>query len=274
MTPTVHHPPGPVESEGDLCLRIHGPEAAPALVYLPGLHGDWTLVGGFREAVAPAVRFCEFTYPRTVTWSLDDYAAAIDRALANAGVKSAWLLAESFGSQIAWTLLGRGRPQFAAEALILAGGFVRHPLPRVVQVGAALLSRVSHRSLQRPLEGYAAYARRWRGASPVRLAEQEEFLARRTALDLQAAIHRLRLIHVADLRPIAATTRRPVFYLTGLFDPVVPWPSVHCWLKRHCPGYRGWRLISGADHNVLSSTGPAARQVVVWMKSATPQGGG
>ena len=59
-------------------LRIHGDASLPTLIYLPGLHGDWTLVGGFREAVDGRVRFVEMTYPRTLTWSLDDYAAAIE----------------------------------------------------------------------------------------------------------------------------------------------------------------------------------------------------
>lgn len=37
-------------------LRIHWPESAPTLIYLPGLHGDWTLVGGFRQALAGRVQ--------------------------------------------------------------------------------------------------------------------------------------------------------------------------------------------------------------------------
>lgn len=60
-----------------LRIRIHGDAASPTLVYLPGLHGDWLLVTRFRLAVAGRVRFVEFTYPHTVTWSLADFAAAV-----------------------------------------------------------------------------------------------------------------------------------------------------------------------------------------------------
>lgn len=260
-------PPEPsAPSREELTLRSHGPPAAPALVYLPGLHGDWTLVGGFREAVAGAVWFSEFTYPRSRTWSLDDYASAVDTALGQADVRQGWLLAESFGSQVAWALIGLAGRCFEVEGMILAGGFVRHPMPRVVGICARMLDRVSVRSLRRSLRGYTWYARVRRGTSPSRRAELDEFVARRTEPDLKAAVHRLRLIETADFRPVAAATRLPVYYLTGFVDPVVPWVPVKRWLRRHCPGYQGWRLVWGSDHNVLSSVAPAANQTLAWMR--------
>src|ERR1051326_3150607 len=109
-----------------LQIRIHGSDAMPALIYLPGLHGDWTLVGNFRRALAGRLRFVELTYPRTLTWSLDEYAAAIEAALLERGITNGWLLGESFGSQIAWPL--GARKQFCTDGIILAGGFGRHPL--------------------------------------------------------------------------------------------------------------------------------------------------
>jgi hypothetical protein len=51
----------------ELQLRIHGEATLPTLVYLPGLHGDWTLVGGFLRALGGRVRFVEMTYPRSLT---------------------------------------------------------------------------------------------------------------------------------------------------------------------------------------------------------------
>ncbi len=69
-------------NKSDACetlrLRLHGDDSLPTLIYLPGLHGDWTLVASFRRALAGRVRFVEFTYPRTLTWPLDDYATAIE----------------------------------------------------------------------------------------------------------------------------------------------------------------------------------------------------
>ena len=75
-------------------MRIYGDAARPTLIYLPGLHGDWTLVGSFRRAVSARVRFVEMTYPRTLTWSLEDYAEAIETALAKQGIGRGWLLGE------------------------------------------------------------------------------------------------------------------------------------------------------------------------------------
>src|SRR5208337_1274572 len=96
------------------------------LVYLPGLHGDWTLIGGFRKALAGRVRFAEVTYPRTLVWSLEDYAAGVEQGLAQQGIRSGWLLGESFSSQVVWALVARNCLQ--TQGVILAGGFARHPM--------------------------------------------------------------------------------------------------------------------------------------------------
>lgn len=87
-------------------LRVHGEPSLPVLIYLPGLHGDWTLIGGFRRALGGKVRFVEITYPRTLIWSLDDYAAAVETVLAENGITTGWLLGESFSSQVVWAMVG------------------------------------------------------------------------------------------------------------------------------------------------------------------------
>src|SRR6266508_2078395 len=91
----------------ELTMRAHGDATLPTLIYLPGLHGDWTLVSSFRAAIAGRVRFVEFTYPRTTTWSLDDYAREIEGMLLSEGIRHGWLLGESFGSMPAWQLVRR-----------------------------------------------------------------------------------------------------------------------------------------------------------------------
>jgi pimeloyl-ACP methyl ester carboxylesterase len=92
-----------------LQIRIHGDAGLPALIYLPGIHGDWTLVSSFRERMKPHVRFVEFTYPRTLAWSLDDYATAVLEQLAANEIHEGIVLGESFGSQVAWAMLAEGR---------------------------------------------------------------------------------------------------------------------------------------------------------------------
>jgi pimeloyl-ACP methyl ester carboxylesterase len=245
-------------------VRIYGDAALPTLIYLPGLHGDWTLVGSFRRAVSGRVCFVEMTYPRTLAWSLEDYAEAIETALAERGIVRGWLLGESFGSQVVWPLIARKR--FQVEGVILAGGFVRHPMRWGVRLAERLTGGVSLSLLTRILFGYAKVARyRYRRAPEV-LASIQEFIDRRTELDRQAAMHRLRLIARNDPRAVARETKLPVYAITGLVDPVVPWWFVRPWLKRNCPSLREYRIVGRADHNVLGTGSRlAAAHVLRWM---------
>jgi len=254
-------------------LRRRGPVDGPQLVYLPGLHGDWTLVGGFRRALPPDVGWVEMTYPRTTTWSLADYADAVESALADAGVMRGWMLGESFGSQVLWAWAARPARRFDAQGLILAGGFVRYPLPTMVTAVRRIFGSLPPASLAMPLRCFALYAR-WRaGRHPETLVELDEFVKRRTAADHAAASHRLTLIEKADWWPVAAATRVPLYCLTGFWDPIVPWPLVIGRVGRRCPGFRGRRVIYNADHQVLgSASNSAAAQVVAWMKAGPGSG--
>lgn len=247
-----------------LQMRTYGDASLPTLIYLPGLHGDWTLVASFRHALGGRVRFVEFTYPRTLTWSLDDYAAAIEAALAEQGIARGWLVGESFGSQVLWSLVGRKK--FKADGVILAGGFVRHPMRWGVRLAERICGGISLGLITRILFGYAKVARfRYRN-NPETLANIDEFIARRTELDRQAAMHRLHLIAEYDPRPLACEVKVPLYALTGLVDPIVPWFCVRPWLGKHCSALRDYRIIWGADHNVLGTAGrAAAEQVMQWV---------
>jgi pimeloyl-ACP methyl ester carboxylesterase len=247
----------------ELQLRVHGPASLPTLIYLPGLHGDWTLIGGFRHALDGRVRLVEITYPRTLTWSLDDYAAAVEAALAKNGVIGGWLLGESFSSQVVWALVARGK--FNAQGVILAGGFVKYPNPALWFM-KKMSDRIITSFLVWIIFGYAKAARLLYRRSPQTVTTIDEFIARRTELDRRAAQHRLRLVAENDPRPIARQTGLPVFGLSGFFDPIVPWPRVRSWLRRNCPAFHDYRVLLRADHNVLN-TAPrdAAKQVLRWM---------
>jgi pimeloyl-ACP methyl ester carboxylesterase len=286
------HRPTKVKMPETLQLRIHGEASLPALIYLPGLHGDWTLAGGLLEALDGRVRFVEITYPRTLAWSLNDYAAAIETALAQNGITSGWLLGESFGSQPLWALVGHvssqaaadksnpnhenspsgssphqsAKKEFQIDGVILAGGFVKHPMRWAVRLAERLIGRMSNALFIWVIFSYAKIARfRYRN-SKATLARIDEFVARRTELDRRAAQHRLHLIAGFDPRQIARETKLPIFGLSGILDPIVPWPFVRRWLKRNCPTLREYKIITSADHNVLA-TAPiqAARQVLEWM---------
>jgi pimeloyl-ACP methyl ester carboxylesterase len=250
-------------------IRIHGPGSAPTLIYLPGLHGDWTLVGSFRRALGERVRFVEVTYPRTLTWSLDDYAAAIETTLAENGIQNGWLLGESFGSQVVWAVAGGKR--FALQGVILAGGFLRHPMPAAVRL-AELLTGSIPLALVRPLLAvYARIARLRYGNSPEVLRDLAEFISRRTDVDRQAAQHRLRLIAENDPRRVARDLSAPVYAFTGILDPVVPWSSARRELTRYCPSLCEYRILWRADHTVLGTAPQAAADAVLrWIIQSAP----
>jgi surfactin synthase thioesterase subunit len=103
------------------------------------------------------------------------------------------------------------------------------------------------------------------------MANINEFIARRTELDRQAAVHRLRLIAANDFCEIARTTKIPIFAITGWLDPVVPWGFVRSWLRRNCPALREFKIVCPGDHNVLSTAAKkSAEQIVQWMNSTRP----
>jgi pimeloyl-ACP methyl ester carboxylesterase len=116
---------------------------------------------------------------------------------------------------------------------------------------------------------YARIARWRQHADPDVHASIGEFIARRTELDRAAAAHRLRLIAHHDPRDTARATTLPVFFLSGFFDPIVPWPFVRHWLAYHCPGFRASRILPFSHHAVLSvSPKKSADLIATWMRSA------
>jgi pimeloyl-ACP methyl ester carboxylesterase len=245
-------------------VRVHGKACSPTLVYLPGIHGDWTLVGGFRRALGEKLRFIEISYPLGTHWTEGTYAAAIVQALAEREISSGWLLGESFGSQVAWEICRS--TAFSAEGLILAGGFVRHPLPFLAKWLYARSGERTFRVMRAALGGYAQVARLRFGRSPETLAEIREFVARRTRADFESGRHRLQLVARHDPRCVARSLYIPVYAVCGCLDPVVPWFPVQRWLKRNCPGFQEAEVIWPADHNVLG-TAPkrSAEKVLAWM---------
>lgn len=258
-------------------LRVHGDASRPTLVYLPGLHGDWTLIADFRREVTRDLRLAEFTYPWTTDWSLAEYAAAIEATLLARGIKRGWLLGESFGSQVAWALLARHQaygPQalFEVEGLILAGGFVRHPWRAGVRGMEWLVRHAPQWSVRLALRLYSAYRQVRYRPTPEAQAGLEAFVQRRAQpQDRLAVAHRLKLIRLHDPRSVARQAQVPVYAFWGWIDPLVPNGWVARWLARHCPGFRGARGLWWADHNVLAvAPRQAAAQIRAWITQSTP----
>lgn len=253
----------------ELQLRVYGDGKLPTLIYLPGLHGDWTLIGSFRRALNGRVRFVEITYPRTLIWSLEDYAAAVEEALRAKRIDHGWLLGESFSSQVVWSMVARRR--FHLDGAILAGGFVRHPIRAAVRLAERIGGNIPLSLITKILFGYARVARFRYRHSPETLASIDEFIVRRTDPDRKAAVHRLHLIAQNDFCSVAQNAGVPIFALTGMLDPIVPWFFVRRWLRQNCSSLRDYKVIPTADHNVLSTAANlSADQVVQWMTSTTP----
>jgi pimeloyl-ACP methyl ester carboxylesterase len=248
----------------ELELRVHWRNASPTLVYLPGLHGDWTLIGGFRESLRQRACFVETTYPRTLDWSLDDYAAAMEEALARNGISQGWILAESFGSQVAWAMASRKR--FNAQGIILAGGFAQYPVRPALRFAERIAGEIPLSLLVRILFGYSKIARFRFRHNPQTLAVIDTFIARRTEKDRRAAVHRLHLIGKNDPRGIVQRLELPLYALSGWLDPIVPWFFVRGWLRSNCGALKDYKIIRSADHNVLS-TAPqtSADHVLRWV---------
>jgi pimeloyl-ACP methyl ester carboxylesterase len=253
-------------------VRVHGSRDAPTLIYLPGVHGDLTLISGFRHALGNAVRFVEIAYPRTTTLNITGYARGIESALQSAGVAGGWLLGESFGSQPAWELLQRaqsGESEMRIDGVILAGGFVKHPWPWGARF-LRTLTAATPVTLLKPLFGlYKLYSRLRHRRAPEMADSLDEFVTNRVhPNDPPALMHRYTLIAESDLRTAAANSAVPVFHLAGMIDPIVPGPLVRRWLRRNCPALRATCTIFTADHNVLASASEqAAGTILDWISS-------
>ena len=135
-----------------------------------------------------------------------------------------------------------------------------------VRLAERLTGALSLGLITRILFGYARLVR-WRYRhSPELTRNIEEFIARRTKLDQQAAQHRLHILAANDPCAIAQVATVPIYALTGLFDPIVPWLWVRRWLRRNCPALREYKIVWTADHNVLSTAAElSANQIVNWM---------
>ena len=243
-----------------ISIRVH-PGSGPTVIYLPGLHGDWGLIGTFRRALGPRVRFVEFAYAQDEV-TLEVLAASVHEALLREGVTSGWLLAQSFGSQVGWALIKNG---FTADGVVLAGGFVKHPWPWGALFFRAVLSSPSW-LIGPAYRGYTFVCNALARRGPEEARELMAFAENRGPAEWRATAWRLVLIARADPRLTAKAFKNPVHYLGGRLDPLVPWPWVTRWLARECPGYKGRTIFPAADHNVLGSAPhESAERVLAWL---------
>lgn len=257
-------------TENEIQVRIDGDRDSPRLIYLPGVHGDWTLLASFREAARTHFQLIQITYPRTLTWTIKDYAQAVDKALTRLGIVKGWVLAESYSSQVAWAWLDlshRKLSAFSFDGIILAGGFVRYPYPWMVRLAERFLAVAPWWLWKILFWIYVRYSGFRHRHAPENESSAHEFVARRNRLDIGAMCHRLQLIATYDPSYIASAASCPVYFLGGFIDPIVPrWPVLR-WLDSNCPTFRSKRIIWPADHNVLGTEPTqSAGQIYRWIR--------
>lgn len=91
--------------------------------------------------------------------------------------------------------------------------------------------------------------------------------------DRLAIIARYELIIRNDYRSVASKTSVPVYFLAGKWDFIVPWQPVLKWLKKNCPGFKGYKILSSADHPVLSvAPEESAKQILEWINAESKDG--
>lgn len=209
------------EHSTDLLFRISGPAEAPAVIYVPGIHGDWTPLWRIREMLNRNFRLIELAYPHAAAnWTLEDYVARLRAALDRLELGGVHLLAESFGSLVGWGFCCR-HPE-RVKTLMIAGGFCSTPGRALVALGDAALRLFPARLLDRVVDLYLVYLVR-RGFPADAFRRREDFFpATRTPRGWAATHNRLRIIRDTDVRERLCELRLPVLYFGGARDVIVP----------------------------------------------------
>lgn len=241
-----------IEQSSELVTQITGPADAPVIIYLPGLHGDWTLMGELRPLLTGRARLVEVAYPHaSAVWGLSDYAARLRAQFLRLELPPAHLLAESFGSLVALRYAMRHRE--CVRSLILAGGVTRSPGALRMALMRALFAVFPVGMIDRMVERFRRELPR-RGHDPALFqCLGELFPAGRSARGKRASQRRLEIVQRADLRPGLGELRLPVFYLGGGRDSVVPVRREIKTLRKRLPAESRFRseLLPKAPHPIL-----------------------
>ena len=234
-----------------LVHQATGDPRAPPILYLPGVHGDWTPQVRARSMLSRDFHFLETAYPRIENWSIDDYGHALKELLDGLGIESAHIVGESFGSLVAWQfgIVNPGR----VRSFTLVGGFSRPPRFRVAAAAAAALKSLPTNLLESAIDVYVA------GKSAA--GERREtfksgaYPATRTPRGRRATATRMTIIQESDFRDQLKEIDFPVRYLGGARDIVVPVRREIATLLARLPPHCDFQsvLVAGAPHAIIVS---------------------
>jgi len=256
------------ENSTDLLSRVSGPPTAPVVVYLPGLHGDWTPLWRIREPLARHLRLVEIAYPRAAAnWTLDDYVTRLGDLFDRLGLASVHLLAESFGSLVGWVFACR-HPE-RVRSLLVAGGFSVSPGRVRVALAELGLRLFPAALLDKGVDLYLLYLNRRGFPGNAFRREGEFFPATRTRLGWRATRNRLKIIRQTDLRGRLGELRVPVFYFGGARDIIVPVRREIATLRRHLRPECNFHsvLFPKAPHPIIPARyRQVARLILAWIR--------
>lgn len=250
-----------------LIHQATGKEDSPPVVYLPGVHGDWTPLARARSLLNAEVRLVEAAYPRLSHWKLEDFARALEELLDALELESAHLVGESFGSLVAWEF-GVSRPE-RVRSLLLVGGFSQPPPFGGAAIARHALSLMPTVLLEAGVDLYVAH-QNWRGQHRLPPAEgARPYAAVRTSRGRRATANRMQIIQRTDFRPHLPRVAFPVRYIGGEKDRLVSVRREVGTLESHLSPACDFqsRVLPAAPHMIIAShPEQTAAQIKSWVQ--------
>ena len=250
----------------ELLYRVSGEEGATPVVYLPGVHGDWTPQAAAGPMLAEKFRLVEITYPKKPEWSIVDYMNALVSLLDRLEIGSAHVIAESFGSLVGWEF-GLERPS-RLRSLMVVGGFCQPPGPPKVLLAKWGLSLLPTEVFERGVNAYASLRKLQGKLQGPEMEGDLPYAAVRSDVGLSATIRRFELLGRTDFRHHLHDLRVPVRYIGGEKDLIVPVKREIETLEEILAEEIGFesRLIPGAPHMIIASHAEeTVGQLVEWI---------
>lgn len=248
-----------------LVHQATGDPDSPPILYLPGVHGDWTPQTRTRNIVSNDFHFVETAYPRVASWSIDDYAQALNDLLNQLGIESAHIVGESFGSLVGWQF-GISEPK-RVRSFTLVGGFSQPPRFRVAGAAAMALKTLPTTVLESAIDFYVA--RKSAMGQHRETFDSGAYPATRSDQGRQATARRMAIIQASEFRDRLGEIAFPVRYLAGAHDIVVPVRREIATLLSNLPPAADFQseLIPKGQHSIVSShPAETAENIMRWVR--------
>lgn len=255
-----------LEHATEFVHQVSGQEDTPPVVYLPGVHGDWTPLNRARPLLAERLLLIEAAYPRVEHWTLEDFSQSLANLLDVLELQSVHVIGESFGSLVGWEF----GLSFAerVRSLILVGGFSQPPRYRAAGTVSSALRVLPTLLLEKGIDWYVALKTR-RGQARTSPGSVPPYPATRTERGKFATARRMAIIQRSDFRQRLRDVRFPVRYIGGGADWVIPVRREIETLERTLPRgceFKG-KVIEGAPHMIIAShPEQTVDQIVSWVQ--------